>query len=330
MITTSPPESVHAVGLALRRRGVPWVADVRDAWTFESLRPALPDRGPAPARRAARAPLARRAPTRSSASPSRPPTTSRRRGIATPLLVPNGWDPEPAPAPAEPTGLLDPDRRLARLHRPLRQLRPRPAARWSRRWPSSRAPTADAAARLELVVAGPLTDDEAALFATDVSPARIVVAGSLDARARPRAAARGRRAAAGRPADPLPAAQHQAVRVPGERSADPRAGRGNRGGAGRRARSAPRWSPPTTPAAIAAALAAGRGRRARGPGARRRRRLHLPGAGRGHGRGGRGRDQPGAIASPSMQPREVVESFWEAMRANDWDAAAAPLRAPTR
>ena len=28
-----------------------------------------------------------------------------------------------------------------------------------------------------------------------------------------------------------------------------------------------------------------------------------------------------------MTPREVVESFWEAMRANDWDAAAAHFAA---
>ena len=35
VITTSPPESAHGVGMALARRGVPWVADVRDAWNFE-------------------------------------------------------------------------------------------------------------------------------------------------------------------------------------------------------------------------------------------------------------------------------------------------------
>src|SRR3954453_17140504 len=40
VITSSPPESAHLVGRTLQRRaGVPWVAEVRDAWTFESLRP---------------------------------------------------------------------------------------------------------------------------------------------------------------------------------------------------------------------------------------------------------------------------------------------------
>jgi glycosyltransferase involved in cell wall biosynthesis len=42
VMTTSPPESSHVVGWALRRRGVPWIADVRDGWCFESLRPAWP------------------------------------------------------------------------------------------------------------------------------------------------------------------------------------------------------------------------------------------------------------------------------------------------
>lgn len=42
VVTTSPVESVHAVGVALRRRGVPWVADMRDGWRFEAPRPDWP------------------------------------------------------------------------------------------------------------------------------------------------------------------------------------------------------------------------------------------------------------------------------------------------
>jgi glycosyltransferase involved in cell wall biosynthesis len=38
----------------------------------------------------------------------------------------------------------------------------------------------DAARKLELVIAGPLTEEEAALMRSDVSPARIVVAGTLE------------------------------------------------------------------------------------------------------------------------------------------------------
>ena len=37
VITTSGPESIHLAGAALARGGLPWVADFRDGWGFESL-----------------------------------------------------------------------------------------------------------------------------------------------------------------------------------------------------------------------------------------------------------------------------------------------------
>lgn len=40
LLTTSPPESVHLAGLRLKRKyGVRWIADFRDGWTVEPLRP---------------------------------------------------------------------------------------------------------------------------------------------------------------------------------------------------------------------------------------------------------------------------------------------------
>ena len=188
----------------------------------------------------------------SSAAGSAPPTPSsasaepaaddlRARGIADPLLIPNGWDPEPAPAAEADRrrGLLDPERDLARLHRPLRQLRPRPGAARRGRWRGSRAADPTRPAKLELVIAGPLTEDERALFA------RRRLAGAD----RPRSAACRASAplALQREADALlliaqptrsQLAQLQAVRVPGGRHADPRARRRDRGGAGRR----PSWA----------------------------------------------------------------------------------------
>ena len=178
VITTSPPESAHAVGFALQRRGLPWVADVRDAWTFESLRPDYPT---ALQRRLDRR-LERRWLGAADAvvCVSEPAAEDlRRRGIAAPLLVPNGWDPEAAVDTGRPTGLLDPERvsivytgRFGSYGRDPAPLVDALAA-LARSDP-------EAAARLELVIAGPLTEDEVALFATDVAPARIVHAGSLE------------------------------------------------------------------------------------------------------------------------------------------------------
>jgi glycosyltransferase involved in cell wall biosynthesis len=180
VITTSPPESAHAVGVALQRRGIPWVADVRDAWTFEPLRP----RFPSALQRRLDARLERRWLGAADAvvCVSEPAAEDlRRRKIADPLLIPNGSDPETLTA-ADPDDEawveLDPGRvslvytgrfgSYGRDPRPLVEA----LARLAREEP-------EAAARLELVIAGPLTDAEAVLFAADVAPGRIVRAGSL-------------------------------------------------------------------------------------------------------------------------------------------------------
>src|SRR5688572_25311486 len=39
VLTTAPARSSHLIGLALARRGMPWVADFRDGWRFEDQRP---------------------------------------------------------------------------------------------------------------------------------------------------------------------------------------------------------------------------------------------------------------------------------------------------
>jgi glycosyltransferase involved in cell wall biosynthesis len=42
VITSSPPDSVHLAGLALGRERPAWIADLRDGWRFEPLRPPFP------------------------------------------------------------------------------------------------------------------------------------------------------------------------------------------------------------------------------------------------------------------------------------------------
>jgi glycosyltransferase involved in cell wall biosynthesis len=179
VITTSPPESAHAVGFALQSRGVPWIADLRDAWTFESLRPELPTSW----QRRLDQRLERRWLSAADAvvCVSEPALEDlRRRGIAEPVLITNGWDPESSPeAGRAPRDLLDPDRvSLVYTGRFGNRGRdPRPLVEALGRLACDEPA---AAAQLELVIAGPLTTDEAELLAGDVSPARIVRAGSLD------------------------------------------------------------------------------------------------------------------------------------------------------
>ncbi len=177
VITTSPPESAHFVGRGLQRKGVRWIADVRDAWTFERLRPEFPT--------GAQRWLDERQERSLFGSAdavvcvSRPAADDlRRRDIADPVVIANGWDREAAPEAAEPPDVLDPKRislvytgRFGSYGRDPEPL-VRALAQLARDDPET-------AARLELAIAGPLTGAERELLATDVAPARIVLAGSL-------------------------------------------------------------------------------------------------------------------------------------------------------
>jgi glycosyltransferase involved in cell wall biosynthesis len=178
-ITTSPPESAHLVGRMLSRQGIPWIADLRDGWSFERLRPEFPTA----AQRRLDLGLERRwlGDADVVSCVSRPVADDLRdRGIADPIVVPNGWDPSSSQAAVstEPPR-LDPDRvslvytgRFGSYGRDPRSL----VAALGQLAQSEPA----AAERLELAIAGPLTESERLLFATDVSPARISVLGSLE------------------------------------------------------------------------------------------------------------------------------------------------------
>lgn len=181
VITSSPPESVHFVGRALRRRGVPWVADLRDGWTFEPIRPRFPTR----LQRDYDERLERHwlGDADAVVAVSRPAAEDLRERLGLdPALIPNGWDPDlsaDAAATDAADRLLDPERTSLVYTGRFGSYGRDPAGLIeAMRTLATEHP--DAAARLELVIAGPLTEDEAALMGTDVSPARIVVAGTLE------------------------------------------------------------------------------------------------------------------------------------------------------
>jgi glycosyltransferase involved in cell wall biosynthesis len=180
VLTTSPPESAHLIGHDLRRRGLPWVADVRDAWSFEPLRP----RFPLGLQRRADERMERRllgAADRVVCVSAPVAEDLRRRGIADPRLIANAWDPDsdPSPEAVEGTrGLLDTARvsllytgRFGSYGRD-----PRPLASALR---SLAAADPSVAGRLELAIAGPLQPAERELF-EGLDPVRVTLLGSLE------------------------------------------------------------------------------------------------------------------------------------------------------
>jgi glycosyltransferase involved in cell wall biosynthesis len=180
VITSSPPESVHLVGRALQRAGAAWVADLRDGWTFEPIRPAFPT---APQRRLDER-LERRWLGAADAvvCVSRPVADDLRRRLGLePHLVANGWDPDlvqTAVPSDDADGVLDPDR-VSLLYTGRFGSYGRDPAPLLNALAELAGQDPAAAERLELVVVGPLTDAESSLMRTHVSPARIVVAGSV-------------------------------------------------------------------------------------------------------------------------------------------------------
>ena len=164
VITTSPPPSGHLVGLALRRMGVPWIADLRDGWTYDPPRGAWPTRAQAAADAALeRAVLARADRLVAVTRPIADDLAERLgRSVA---VVTNGFDPDEfGDGLPDADGLLTPGRHsLVHTGRAgVSGRSPRALVdglvELRRRWP-------DVAGRLDVVFAGPVTAEEQSLLA---------------------------------------------------------------------------------------------------------------------------------------------------------------------
>jgi glycosyltransferase involved in cell wall biosynthesis len=170
VVTSSPPQSAHLIGRALERRGLPWIAELRDGWTFDPPRPPFPTR----AQRRLDGALERSALGNADAvvgiSAPLAQDAAQRLGVRAEVIT-NAFDPEEQVDETAADGLLRPGKhsvvhtgRMAvsgRSPAPLLEAIPRLAP--------------EVAERLDIVFAGPLTADEQALL--DYSPARWV--GSL-------------------------------------------------------------------------------------------------------------------------------------------------------
>jgi len=178
VITTSPPESTHLVGRSLQRRGVAWVADLRDGWTYETMKDEIWVSG---LQHRLNERMERRLLTRADAvttvSPPIATDLVERLGIQA-RLVPNGWDPEAPHDDEAARELLSGDRASIVFTGQLGGARRDPTPVVEALGELAREDP-EVASRLELTFAGSFSEGERELFATDVSPARISVLGTL-------------------------------------------------------------------------------------------------------------------------------------------------------
>ena len=160
VLTSSPLPSTHLIGLALRRRGIPWIAELRDGWTFE------PPHAPWPlqAQHAADRKLERHALSRADAviAVTGPIVEDLRERLGLDaMLITNGYDPDDVSSePRRPDPLLSPERHslvhTGRLS--LSGISIRPLLE------GLRLVGAELAGRLEVVFAGSMTEEERALL----------------------------------------------------------------------------------------------------------------------------------------------------------------------
>lgn len=107
VITTSPVESGHVVGLALSHRHVPWIADLRDGWSFEPARAPFPLRAQRAVDHYLERVVVRRADTMVTVSEPISQDLRHRFGVPA-VTITNGFDPddvrdaEPPPEAATP------------------------------------------------------------------------------------------------------------------------------------------------------------------------------------------------------------------------------------
>ena len=185
VITTSPPPSTHLIGWVLRSAGVPWIADLRDGWTFDPPRPAWPTSPQRAADRAVEQTSLARADRIVAVTSPIAEDLARRLGRKV-TVINNGFDPEEVVTNHQQLdGFLEPGKHsLVHTGRAAVSGRsPRPflegLIELRRSYPR-------AAERLEVVFAGPTTSEERELLADPRLGGMVRSVGALE---RPRALA---------------------------------------------------------------------------------------------------------------------------------------------
>lgn len=169
VVTSSPPQSAHLIGVELQRRGLAWVADLRDGWSFEQPG----QRFPPGLRRQLDAQLERAVIGRADAVTAvTPPIAEDLRDRVNPraITITNGYDPDERadPGVADESAPVSADRHTLAFTGTLTYggVSPAPLLDGFRQL---REQDPAAAGRLEMVFAGPTTAaDLAVLGAPDL------------------------------------------------------------------------------------------------------------------------------------------------------------------
>jgi glycosyltransferase involved in cell wall biosynthesis len=181
-ITTSPYESTHLVGPALRRAGAAWIADFRDGWCLEPHRPPFPTAIQRWADRRLERRVAHTADLLTSATRGIAEDFHARLGVEA-VYVPNGYDPQRhTQLPAAPLPDL-PDGALVLVHTGkltgLRGRDPRPLFAAMR---SLREQDPELGERLHLVLAGRMDSEDARVAAESGLGERLIAIGQCSHR----------------------------------------------------------------------------------------------------------------------------------------------------
>jgi glycosyltransferase involved in cell wall biosynthesis len=172
VLTSSPPQSAHFVGIALRRRGIPWIAELRDGWTFEPPRPPWPTGLQRRLDTALERSVLGRADLVVGVTEPIVEDIRRRLGLRAELLT-NAFDPEETSDPASVDDLL-PDGRHVVVHTG------RMAVSGSTPRPLLDALARLRSPRLDVVLAGPLAEDERELVGQAERQGLVRWVGALD------------------------------------------------------------------------------------------------------------------------------------------------------
>jgi glycosyltransferase involved in cell wall biosynthesis len=163
VITTSPPQSAHLIGAALRRTGLPWIADLRDGWTYD------PPRGPWPTAAQAAADRALEVATLVRADRVVAVTAPIAADLAVRLdrevaVITNGFDPEEVSGHSVPPSGMVTTNRHTLVHTGRAGVAGRSPRTFLEGVIELRTRHPDIAGQLEIVFAGATTEDERSLL----------------------------------------------------------------------------------------------------------------------------------------------------------------------